>query len=398
MLENIKRLISGFMKNKKNLAISISSFIAFSAVLGFISYEVTKRPVSLTIDGKQQVIRTHAETVANLLEDYHIKTRSQDYLRPAANTRIKDNLNIIFEKARPVEIAVSGGERHVWTTAKTVKDLLAAQHIQINKYDVVKPGLHAAIGKNMSISVNKAFQLTLSVGGKIQHVWSTSTTVADFLEQQKIKVNKLDRIEPSLDAKINEKSIVKVIRVEKVTDVVEEPVDYAVVTKRDGNLFRGKKRVVHPGEKGRIVRHYDVVLENGKEVSRKLISTVSVKDSIDRIVAIGVRAPQNQVSRGTDPVSSEFYVTATAFTAFCNGCTGHTATGINLRTNPDAKVIAVDPSVIPLGTKVYVDGYGYAVAGDTGSAINGYRIDVFFSTQSNAYHWGTKRVKIKILK
>ena len=64
-------------------------------------------------------------------------------------------------------------------------------------------------------------------------------------------------------------------------------------------------------------------------------------------------------------------MTATAYTAYCNGCSGITTTGINLRANPNLKVIAVDPSVIPLGSKVWVEGYGYAVAGDTGGAIKG---------------------------
>ncbi|WP_317906716.1 3D domain-containing protein, partial [Bacillus subtilis] len=76
---------------------------------------------------------------------------------------------------------------------------------------------------------------------------------------------------------------------------------------------------------------------------------------------------------------------------------GHTATGVNLKNNPGAKVIAVDPSVIPLGSKVHVEGYGYAVAADTGSAIKGRKIDVFFPSKSTAYRWGNKRVKIKVL-
>lgn len=61
-------------------------------------------------------------------------------------------------------------------------------------------------------------------------------------------------------------------------------------------------------------------------------------------------------------------------------------------------MIAVDPKVIPLGTKVWVEGYGYAVAGDTGGAIKGNKIDVFIPTQSQALKWGRKNVKIKILK
>ena len=90
-------------------------------------------------------------------------------------------------------------------------------------------------------------------------------------------------------------------------------------------------------------------------------------------------------------------VTATAYTAYCEGCSGVTAAGIDLKANPDAKVIAVDPSVIPLGTKVYVEGYGYATAADTGGAIKGNKIDVFIPTQSAALSWGKRQVEIQIL-
>lgn len=96
-------------------------------------------------------------------------------------------------------------------------------------------------------------------------------------------------------------------------------------------------------------------------------------------------------------VAKEFIVSATAYTAYCNGCSGITRTGLNLRNNPNLKVIAVDPRVIKLGTKVHVEGYGYAIAGDTGGAIKGKKIDVFMPNKSSAYQWGRKNVKITIL-
>jgi 3D (Asp-Asp-Asp) domain-containing protein len=93
----------------------------------------------------------------------------------------------------------------------------------------------------------------------------------------------------------------------------------------------------------------------------------------------------------------EMTVTATAYTAYCTGCSGTTATGIDLRSNPNQKVIAVDPSVIPLGTRVWVEGYGEAIAGDTGGAIKGNIIDLFMADQQDALNWGRKTVNIKIL-
>ncbi|PPA70300.1 3D domain-containing protein [Jeotgalibacillus proteolyticus] len=93
----------------------------------------------------------------------------------------------------------------------------------------------------------------------------------------------------------------------------------------------------------------------------------------------------------------ELTVTATAYTAYCNGCSGTTATGIDLRANPNQKVIAVDPNVIPLGSKVWVEGYGEAIAGDTGGAIKGNKIDLFIPSQDQALNYGVQEVQVKIL-
>ncbi|MFJ5759232.1 LysM peptidoglycan-binding domain-containing protein [Neobacillus sp. NPDC093182] len=97
------------------------------------------------------------------------------------------------------------------------------------------------------------------------------------------------------------------------------------------------------------------------------------------------------------PSSKEITVEATAYTASCEGCSGITATGINLLENPNQKVISVDPSVIPLGSKVYVEGYGEAIAGDTGGAIKGNKIDVFIPSKQDAINFGRKQLKVTIL-
>ena len=105
---------------------------------------------------------------------------------------------------------------------------------------------------------------------------------------------------------------------------------------------------------------------------------------------------QNE-STNQENVAKEMTVRATAYTADCQGCSGVTATGVDLKANPNEKVISVDPSVIPLGTKVYVEGYGYATAADTGSAIKGNRVDIFIPNQEDALNWGVKNVNLKIL-
>ncbi|WP_067727934.1 3D domain-containing protein [Oceanobacillus damuensis] len=90
-------------------------------------------------------------------------------------------------------------------------------------------------------------------------------------------------------------------------------------------------------------------------------------------------------------------VSATAYTAGCEGCSGVTYTGVDLNKNPNAKVIAVDPNVIPLGSEVYVEGYGYATAADIGSAIKGNKIDLHVPTKGEAFEWGVKTVDVTIV-
>ncbi|XJZ27366.1 3D domain-containing protein [Bacillota bacterium Lsc_1132] len=267
----------------------------------------------------------------------------------------------------------------------------------MNDHDQISPEPQKKIKNKMRVTIKQANHLTLVDGGKQQQVWSTSATVADFLTQQGIKLNDLDRVEPSLNETVKDHDVVNIIRVEKVTDVVEEPLQFAVVSQKDTGLEKGTQKVVAEGQPGLVSKEYEVVFENGKEVSRKLIREKKVRDKQDKIVAVGTKDLALQVSRGEVSGGKELYVSTTAYTADCNGCSGNTSTGINLRANPHAKVIAVDPSVIPLGTKVYVEGYGYAIAADTGASIKGYKIDVFFPSKSDAFRWGAKKVKIKIL-
>lgn len=397
MINSMKNLFSKTL-SKKKLVIFSASFLVFVAALGIFMYEGTKKTVALTLDGQERVIKTHANTIQELFNDLDISLRSEDYLSLAADTKVQNNLAIVWKPAKQVEVIQDQEKKTYWTAADTVKDFLKEQNIVLNEHDQLNLNPDAKLKKEMKIAIQRAFPLKLVVGGKKQDVWSTSTTVADFLSQQGITLNKLDRVEPELKQTVTKDAVINVIRVEKVTDVVEEPIKYAVITKNDKNLEKGKQKVVSEGQEGLLSKSYEVVLENGKEVSRKLVSEKKMKEKQDKVVAMGTKVLVAQVSRGSsEPAGREFYVTSTAYTASCNGCSGFTATGINLRANPNIKVIAVDPSVIPLGTKVWVEGYGYAIAADKGSAVKGHKIDVFVPTKSEAYRWGRKRVKIKIL-
>ena len=157
---------------------------------------------------------------------------------------------------------------------------------------------------------------------------------------------------------------------------------------------------------------YGVALMHGMSVTELMTSNQLIDDLIhpgDKLVVSGdkvqpqVSASQSSANSSTPskPAAStdvkELTVTATAYTASCEGCSGITSTGIDLNANPNQKVVAVDPTVIPLGSKVWVEGYGEAIAGDIGGAIKGNKIDVYMPSYNDAINWGRQSVKVKIL-
>ena len=156
------------------------------------------------------------------------------------------------------------------------------------------------------------------------------------------------------------------------------------------NLKRAKEFAVAQAAQKQIVQG---PAASGKSVNQKKSQTTAASASEETKTA----STEPASTPAAPPSGNELTMTATAYTAYCTGCSGTTRTGIDLRANPNQKVIAVDPSVIPLGSRVWVEGYGEAIAGDTGGAIKGHKIDVFLPGQSNALAWGVKTVKVKVL-
>ncbi|SFM97523.1 3D domain-containing protein [Psychrobacillus psychrodurans] len=197
------------------------------------------------------------------------------------------------------------------------------------------------------------------------------------------------------------------LNLELAYDILFEPAKYTV--KKGDNLFR--IALEHSISLESLVEWNNIegdLIFPGEELH---VSDKGIPKTVNKVAAAStvarsspppdpVEEPEATVSSSiVEPASSgeEMIVTATAYTAYCEGCSGTTAYGIDLRANPNQKVIAVDPRIIPLGTKVWVEGYGEAIAGDTGGAIKGNKIDVFIPSYDNAIAWGVKEVKIKVI-
>ena len=173
-----------------------------------------------------------------------------------------------------------------------------------------------------------------------------------------------------------------------------EPLE--ILTNKQGNNIY----VVQPGD-----NLYSISEEFGVTVDELAkLNGIDVPDLIypGETIAIDEAATTHKQTELAMQLSTEddaltLTMTATAYTAYCEGCSGITKNGTDIRANPDLKVIAVDPTVIPLGTRVWVEGYGEAIAADIGGAIKGNIIDVFIPSHEEALQWGRKTVKVRIL-
>jgi 3D (Asp-Asp-Asp) domain-containing protein/LysM repeat protein len=166
-------------------------------------------------------------------------------------------------------------------------------------------------------------------------------------------------------------------------------------------IHPGLNLVIFEGLKNNTISLSEKPVQPAAETPTETAPAVEASAPVESSPAPAVEAPAPAESapaaEAAAPNSKEIIVEATAYTASCEGCSGITATGIDLLSNPNQKVISVDPSVIPLGSKVYVEGYGEAIAGDTGGAIKGNKIDIFIPTKQEAINFGRKQVKVTIL-
>lgn len=149
------------------------------------------------------------------------------------------------------------------------------------------------------------------------------------------------------------------------------------------------------GVKGAVKTTFEVTLRNGKPVSKKALFSVR-QEPVDQVIVIGKMG--RDASRGSYTRGSAKVITMSASAYDTSqqtipGGSGITATGVPA----EYGIVAVDPRVIPLGTYVFVEGYGVALAADTGGAIKGNRIDLCFDSRSEALAFGRRKVKVHIL-
>ncbi|WP_461207138.1 3D domain-containing protein [Clostridium sp. DL1XJH146] len=313
----------------------------------------------------------------------------------------------ILNMEKTIKIVIDGNELEVTTYRSEVQSILSSNDIVLGPKDKIEPSLKSTLAEGDMISIVKAKSVTIQVGDDVQTVMTAEDNVGSMLAVEGIEYDSDDKLSASLDDEIVDGQQITIVEVEKKVEVESQEIEYASEIKKDYNAYEGTKTVVQEGKLGEREIKTEVVLENGEEVSRAVISDEVVKEPTKEIVAVGTLGKLT-LSRGGDITYKEqFTMRATAY-SLSYADTGKTSdspgwgitySGMHVVRDPSGySTVAVDPNVIPLGSKLYVEGYGYAIAADIGGAIKGNDIDLYFNTTNESNAYGVKYIKVYLLK
>ena len=186
----------------------------------------------------------------------------------------------------------------------------------------------------------------------------------------------------------------------KIDRVVEEnlvnkvEIPFETETRENNEMFTDEKKVITKGQVGEKLENLKNTYVNGNLESTEVLKSEITKEPVKEVVEVGTK----QGSAAPNGKSAKRVIVMQA-TAYDPTAGSKTAMGTRARVG----AVAVDPRVIPLGSKLYIESmdgfasYGYATAEDTGGAIKGNRIDLFYSTSSQARNFGRRNVKVYVL-
>jgi uncharacterized protein YabE (DUF348 family) len=310
---------------------------------------------------------------------------------------------------KQVSVVVNGQESVVYTKQWILQRLLDEQGISIGEHDRLSTSLGAKVKTGDRIAIDHAKPLQLTADGETKTFYTVAKTVGSALEELQISIGELDKVQPSLETELSEAGVVQIVRVKKEMEQFSEAVAFNVEKKSDSQLLKGKEQVVQEGQEGVIVKTKEKLFEDGKLISEAVVDEKVQSESVSKIVAIGTKNPVTVLSAASPGVKElsksgmnfavKQVINNVTLTAYSAGVSstgkssehpqyGLTATGTRVM---EGRTIAVDPTVIPLGWWVYIDGLGFRRAEDIGSAVKGNKVDVYFDSNDYANRFGMKR-------
>lgn len=291
------------------------------------------------------------------------------------------------------------------TTRVFVEEVLAEQNIVLRSGDRVSAPLHSRIKNNDKFVITRGKKILLIDGGKLNVFYSCEDTLGAALKDADIKLTEHDTIDVDLDAPVTENMSVCIVRT--TIEVVKEDqvMDYYETVIPLFDKEKGYENVIEEGRIGKAIATYQVTTVNGEITEKLMLSQKVLVEPLERVVERGAYE-ENVVmtSKGAVKYKQVLTCNATAYDPSPEsngGYGGLTATGLPAKYG----VIAVDPRVIPLGSKVYVEStdggnswvYGFAIAADTGGAIKGNRVDLCYNTKYECYQFGRRPCTVYVL-
>lgn len=319
-----------------------------------------------------------------------------------------------------VRIIVDGESRFMSSNSKTVGELLKEAGIELEENDNINYELDEELSLNMRVIINKAVPVRVTINHKeINSFKSGEETVAQLiarLQRENSAVYKIDD-GTSPTSKVKADMELSLLTVEEKIVTEKLIISYSSKTVENPELKSDIIQVTTNGVNGEREVTSKQTIVGGEITSTEIISEKVIKEPVDEIVEKGTKSEESvgpseaahasdssniiKTEKGSFEISKKLQMKSTAYTAG-SACTGKkpgdkgygiTASGMKAQVG----VVAVDTSVIPLGTKLYVEGYGYAVAGDTGGSIKNNKIDLFFNSYSDAVQYGVKNVNVYVL-
>lgn len=324
-------------------------------------------------------------------------------------------LTIISINRKQITISIDGKQISVMTLANTEQKLLSKERITLGEKDKISLPLTTRIKDKDIISIKRAVNVTVKVDNKVISTKSAEDNIDLLLKAEGLALNVEDKVLPDIKTKLTDGLEIDLIRVTSKTITDSIPLSYETVVKSSDQLPKTSRQITQEGKIGYKLITSTAFYEDGKEVSRKFICEAIDSKPVTKIITQGTKvitqAPKivaerlvtsQSISRGGELVDYRNVVKVRATAYYATSGVGHTYTSTGRLAvrdiNGGYSTIAVDPGVIPYGTKLFVEGYGLAIAADTGSAIRGNTIDVYFNTRGEACNWAVKYVNVYIMK
>ncbi|MFB5191100.1 3D domain-containing protein [Alicyclobacillus fastidiosus] len=276
----------------------------------------------------------------------------------------------------------------------TVGQFLEKYGIHVNERERVSPALESPVRDDMTVKIEDPKSITINDRGHLVSISTFDKSVGQLLKDEGITLTTSDHVSVPVSSELSSGETLSIHSTSQKVSTETQEIPFQTIRRRTSELTSGHEQVVTHGVTGLLQVKTTSVYRDGHKVSQSITKHV-VRNPVTSVVEVGT-APEvhhyTLASRSASPAGSLFKSSMTVLaTAYCAG--GLTASGQPAQPG----VIAVDPRVIPLGTKVYVPGVGELVAADTGGAIVGNHIDICMSSEAAAESWGERTITIYIL-